>query len=787
MYRIIFNFFYTFFICLLCNIIELHSTLNTTRRPVLNNNFNKVVRTTHSSNALIMKKQHMNNDIKKNNRVRQKIARFVKNNNQNAKLNGISNLVRTTQFKRNINGLSSKKQTTQNRVARSTINIINQNLNGSKIARTTAVFNDVSKIGGGFAECRESYNTCMDQICSKANETYKRCVCSDRFLDFKEMEANINKAKDILYKFSNNNMNAVNKTADEVSAMYSATEGEKAIKNDPSAAASMLSEIGALLNSGNALKKQNNGFVKVDFSTDMDDLWGENEDTNLSNKEGVDLLKSADKQCTEIVQNTCPSQAVLSMTKSAYNIIVGQDCNAYEKFINKQNAKLKETVRNAEKTLRKARLEEYKSHNSADVSECITKVKAKMQEDVVCGKQYFKCLDYTGKYIDLNTGKALYSAHLFELRDLIKLGDANILDNNQEFNKFLDDKKMYVEKELDSCRNIADDVWIEFKKVALIEIAQSQDEKIEEIKDSCVNTMKQCYDKQLGALKSFSEEAQSGGALSRYTAKSMCEEQVIACASIYAKEGDPKCEFDTHGQPKNTCGLTALLNFVNTVDTVIVSKECKKDIESYAKTTCKLDDDFVITEKSPCQTMYKPEVEKLIKDKAILLCFDTKKTKEEVQESLVGDDKNTQKYNNPNYDKLEEEVKIAVEDVLNKIESAINVYLEPLCGEDGFWIPTNYTGIEDISKMEIKKKFFTDNFNGSENVSWGRCVENNALVRCNMMIDELKQKGQTENLMSYNESKLSCDMNEQWFEQQCRILGDSYYENGTCYVKPKEK
>ena len=42
-------------------------------------------------------------------------------------------------------------------------------------ARATAVFNDVSKIGSGYAACRDSYATCMDQFCANANDTYRRC------------------------------------------------------------------------------------------------------------------------------------------------------------------------------------------------------------------------------------------------------------------------------------------------------------------------------------------------------------------------------------------------------------------------------------------------------------------------------------------------------------------------------------------------------------------------------------------------------------------------------------
>ena len=100
------------------------------------------------------------------------------------------------------------------------------------VARATAVFNDVTKIGGGYADCRDAYATCMDQICAAANDTYRRCFCSVRFTDFRETSERLDSALTMLAEFQDENLNAVDKTAAEVNAMYTATAGEKAIKKD---------------------------------------------------------------------------------------------------------------------------------------------------------------------------------------------------------------------------------------------------------------------------------------------------------------------------------------------------------------------------------------------------------------------------------------------------------------------------------------------------------------------------------------------------------------------------
>ena len=235
-------------------------------------------------------------------------------------------------------------------------------------ARATAVFTDISAIGGGYAECREAYATCMDQFCANANDTYRRCVCSARYDEFRDTENAIDQALNLLAQFQDNNLTAVNLTAEEVTAMYTATEGENAIKRDTSAAANMLSEISDLL-SGNSSSSSSSsssgtslGLLTVDFTSDLGDIWGDSGSSifdtstgvDLSTLTGQDLYNEASKQCLDLIADSCENNAVLTMARSAYSIMITQDCNLYEKNINSQKEGLEQTVRTAEKYLREA-------------------------------------------------------------------------------------------------------------------------------------------------------------------------------------------------------------------------------------------------------------------------------------------------------------------------------------------------------------------------------------------------------------------------------------------------
>ena len=511
--------------------------------------------------------------------------------------------------------------------ARSAVNVGgkisgNKKLSRAASARATAVFNDVSKIGGGYANCRDAYATCMDQLCANANDTYRRCFCSDRFTEFRDTADKLDEALKMLAEFQDNNLDAVGLTAAEVDAMYTATAGEEAIKRDTSASQKLLDSISDVL-SGKKTKtapKQNMSLGVLDlsgFASNNDDIFGGGSAsgifgggdsyTDVSALEGKELYDTAMKQCSEITRESCGGDAMFNLARSAYSIMITQDCNAYEKNINAKKASVEETVRTAEKYLREARLDEYRAHNSASVNECLTKVEEEMRKPVACGENYEKCMDYTGKYINSTTGEPIYSQALFGLNNLIDMGSSaddlsnsfDILSKNPEFNKWLEGRKMFAETALDSCRDDADTVWYEFKRSVIIQIAQAQDAMIQKVKDSCVATIKQCYDKQTGDLKSMdTTELQGTGAIAAATARGMCYDRVMACAALY---GDPDgCYYDDKTKKltvneqctspskngKCTCGLQSLLTFVDTVDSVKVAEGCESVLTKYVAEIC---------------------------------------------------------------------------------------------------------------------------------------------------------------------------------------------------------
>ena len=679
--------------------------------------------------------------------------------------------------------------------------ISSANLSRAGTARATAVFNDVSRISSGYSNCRDAYATCMDQLCANANDTYRRCFCSDRFMNFRDTSDKIDRALDMLAEFQNVNLDAVNKSAAEVNAMYTATAGEEAIKRDTSASQKLLDSISDIL-SGKTSTYQPRGGGVVNSSLGVLDLsafstGGEGDvfgssssvfDTNsllrggysgytdISTLEGADLYNAAVQQCSQITRESCSGDAMFNLARSAYSILVTQDCNAYEKNINAKKASLEDTVRTAEKYLREARLNEYRAHNSADMNACLTAVESAVRRPNACGENYERCLDYTGLYINPATGEARYSKALFGLNSLIRLdGTADVLGNNPDFDKFLDDKKAFAESALDTCRGIADDVWMEFKRIALIQISQAQDDKIEEVKDSCVSVMKECYDTQTGALNDFAGDTQSANrAIATVTARGMCKDRVQACAALY---GDVDgCVYNDKTKKlsaasNKTCGLQSLLGFVDSVDSIKFAKGCEEGLRDYVQETCApVSGDSGHSYPWGCRNWSPEKLHNELTRVAATRC---------ASDGMDSDDSIATN------SKFSTNTEPTVNKIVADITEEISTMLSDECDKlDGVWNRVMMVGgapvAEDYPGETLLKQFYTSIFNNdiAGGADYGKCHENTEMAQCLKYNEESAEK----KMATFDKTTQTCIFSDEWYENKCRLIG-GIYENSMCYVR----
>ena len=365
---------------------------------------------------------------------------------------------------------------------------------------------------------------------------------------------------------------------------------------------------------------------------------------------------------------------------------------------------------------------------------------------------------------------------LFEAVNLIELPGVNsssagdIIGSNPEFNTFLDSKRIYAESALDTCRDMSDIVWEEFKRQAIIEIAQAQDDKIEEVKMSCVSTMAECYDTQSGQLKDMdTTTAQYAGAISAAAAREMCKDQVIACASLY---GDTtNCEFDGNGRlvdgtgnrgaANDRCGLTELLAFVDTVDTVRVAEGCETAIENYLTEIC-TPPSGELGYPFQCALMSMDELTTQINNFADQNCT-----------SFLDSDLNNDENSTINVD-------TKITNAIESIKDELDYQLMDLCEStyEGYWLSPDDRGFEGAA---LQQAFYSGVYGGNQNpdeLSWGKCVQNNTKIACENYNDSDKDP-----VASYNQTLDQCDFTDTWYEAKCSLLG-GYFENSVCYTPP---
>lgn len=568
--------------------------------------------------------------------------------------------------------------------------------------RATAVFSDTSKLGTGYNTCREAYNTCMDQFCAAANDTYRRCICSDKYKDFADMEAALSSAKTMLQNFSDNNLANVSLSAAEVTAMSSATAGEAAMTTDKTAAATMLDQISDLLSGKTKPTTQKTStldFSNLNFNAALDDIWagsgsGGSFDTStqdLASLTGTDLYNKVNEQCAQIAASSCEAQATQQMVRSAYGLLISQDCQAYSKSIDSQKEQISQKVREANKLLRDARLQEYQAHNSASVNECIASVRKDILNDSACGTNFNRCLDFTGVYIDAVTGEPIYSPRLFQLANQIKLENPNAQEN-KVFLAGLDSFKNRVTSSLSNCRDDANSVWDAFKRQALIEISQAQDRKIQEVKDECVNTMKDCYDSTTDALNSFDDStSKRTGALTAKASAAMCKEKVVACAALYTPSDGVTCKFDNNNKITNAdkCGLRELMNFVSTVDSVKIAEGCESALESYISETCAPAAGDTANQAPYGCRIISPE--KLMAD-----------LQNYAKRFCIGDSEAI----------IDSETQNSIDKVMEKVQGQIGLQMQQLCqSSDGKWV-SNPEDVRNATRIELEPNFLNKVFGG---------------------------------------------------------------------------
>ncbi|MBR2482526.1 MAG: hypothetical protein IKB49_01400 [Alphaproteobacteria bacterium] len=278
--------------------------------------------------------------------------------------------------------------------------------------------------------CQQQYNDCMDQFCNVVDTNQGRCSCSGNLSKYTKVEEAVKEANSELNDVAQR-IRYVGLSADEIRAILTATEAEEALSGqvDTTETRNMLAQIEDLIKDPtSATTYSADSFtgldMDLDFTADSADLFSldflnTGTSGSFAKLRGTDLYNAAKKRCSTILSQCKEAGATSQQVTGNYELAIDKDCIAYEKGLTKMNDTLKNNVRSAERMLQKARLAVLQNKNQYDAKGCISALETCMKDDMVCGDNYYKCVDPTKRYIDEN-GKVVLGQDITKITQFME-------------------------------------------------------------------------------------------------------------------------------------------------------------------------------------------------------------------------------------------------------------------------------------------------------------------------------------------------------------------------------
>ncbi len=436
--------------------------------------------------------------------------------------------------------------------------------------------------------CQEQYNDCMDQFCAVIDANQKRCSCSANLAKYTKVEAAVKDANNQLNEVAQN-IRYVGLSADEISAIMSATEAEEALGNttDTTESRSMLAEIEKMIkdpttkSSSSSLSSDSYGLLDVDldFSSDeLSDLFSldflNNSSNSFSNLRGVNLYNAAKKRCNTVITQCKEVGATAQQITGNYDLAIDKDCIAYEQGLNKMNETLVSNVRSATRMLQKARLAVLQNQNTYNARECIGALENCMTDEMVCGEGYLKCLDPTKKYIDEN-GNVVLGKNINTIQGFMKnynnadinlatannvtISEENCGDDGKCVIKYLLSKIGTGKKATDNglCRPVLDkcraytydangnylpynDIVMNYIQRAMVNIKAAQYKIVSDYASTCLTDIASCYNDQVSQITSWSATAAVSSIYK--VMRGACRNVALTCGyAVFSGDTDNNC------------------------------------------------------------------------------------------------------------------------------------------------------------------------------------------------------------------------------------------------------
>lgn len=476
-----------------------------------------------------------------------------------------------------------------------------QNVTRESIAEAKERLEQLSELN---TTCQQQYNDCMDQFCNVIDTNQGRCSCSSNLSKYSKVEEAVKEANAELNDVAQR-IRYVGLSADEIRAILTATEAEEALSGqvDTTETRNMLTQIEDLIKDPtSATSYSANTFtgldMDLDFTADNADLFSldflnTGTSGSFAKLRGTDLYNAAKKRCSTILSQCKDAGATSQQVTGNYELAIDKDCIAYEKGLAKMNDTLKNNVRSAERMLQKARLAVLQNKNQYDAKGCIAALENCMRDDMVCGDNYYKCVDPTKRFIDEN-GKVVLGQDITKITQFMqeynnadidsrflntaervsldvdtcsaskaessgtndgscivkyllgKIGTGQKVTDNGLCRAVLDKCQRYTYTD-SGTYNKTNDVVVNYIQRAMVNIRAAQQRVISEYSSNCMIDVATCYNQQVTQVNTWSSSSSINSVYN--VMRGACRNVALTCGlAVFA--GPPSIDSGTGGNTK---------------------------------------------------------------------------------------------------------------------------------------------------------------------------------------------------------------------------------------------
>ena len=335
-------------------------------------------------------------------------------------------------------------------------------------------------------ECQQKYMGCMDSFCMIDNASGGRCICSDKNAEFNSILAEIEKLDAQSYKMATTGVEQIEMGDD----------ADAAIAKANAVAASLTSEKQSSTDGNKTVRKALdlsawNTPIDLDEDDVFDDFANDNEDT-IDGKEGDALYAAATKLCRAQIPEC---SADMSMLRMMYSQRIKSDCTAYENTLKQQKSASATKLATAEKALREAALEQYRSANKYDLGQCTVEFKKCMTTTAGCGDDFSKCVSVSLSNQNTDNIKSTASRRARSATSYSIKGASSTVEIAAGSYDALMAKKPLCESVTKQCTNVASQVWDTFLREVAPQIKAAELAVEDDNRQNCVGNISACFQK----------------------------------------------------------------------------------------------------------------------------------------------------------------------------------------------------------------------------------------------------------------------------------------------------